>query len=250
MEDYFILAILAGTGFIAGVLNALAGGGSFITVALLIFTGIEPTVANATNRLGVWIQSVFGVKKFVSMGYFPKKYSFTIMFPAMVGAIFGAYVATVITDAAFKKYLAIFMVLMTLLTFLKPSSKEKLEDVVFNSASFVLTMIAYFLIGFYGGFIQAGVGFMVVACCVLSGLDMVRSHSVKMFMNLMTATVSVGIFIYADKILYLPALALGVGMAVGAVYAAGLSVKVSEAFLKKLVSVVILVFAVLLFLFK
>jgi len=248
--DILHLIILFIVGIGAGLLNALAGGGSFITVPLLIFNGLEPTVANATNRLAVWLQSLFGSRKFSSMGYFPKKYCFTVAIPTALGAIAGAYLATVITDSAFKKYFAFFMVLMTLVTFYKPRAGELKKDVIFNTKSIVLNYIAYFFIGMYSGFIQAGVGFLMIAASVLSGLDMVRAHAVKLFLNLVAATVSVVIFIYADKILWVPGVCLGAGMAIGAVAAAYISVRVSNDFLKKFVSVVIVIFAVLLLILK
>jgi uncharacterized membrane protein YfcA len=244
------LIVLFVAGGAAGFLNALAGGGSFMTVPLLIFTGLEPTVANATNRLGIWIQSIFGTRKFSQMGYFPKRYSFTVAIPMAVGAIAGAYLATVVTDAAFKKYFAIFMVLMTLFTLLKPSPKELKEDVEFSGKSLVVNSVVYLLVGVYGGFAQAGVGFLIVGAAVMSGLDMVRANAVKLFLNLVAATFSVGIFIYAGKVLFLPGIALGAGMSIGAVTAANISVKVSNDFLKKLVSVAIIVFAILLLILK
>jgi uncharacterized membrane protein YfcA len=237
-------------GFFAGGLNTLAGGGSFLTIPLLIFTGLEPTVANATNRLGIWFQSFFGVRKFSKMGYFPKKYSFGVVVPMVIGAVLGAYLATVITDDAFKKYLAVLMVVMTFVTLIKPKSKEQLEDVVFTPKNYAVTFVLYLGIGVYGGFVQAGVGFLIIAGCVMAGLNMVRANAVKMFLNLMAATVSVAIFIYADKVLYMPAIALGVGMSIGAVVAVGFSVKVSDVFLKRMVSVIVLLFAVMLFVFK
>lgn len=244
------LAGLFAVGIGAGLLNALAGGGSFITVPLLIFTGLEPTVANATNRLAVWLQSLFGTGKFSRMGYFPKKYCYTVAFPTAAGAMCGAYIATVIADAAFKKYFAFFMVLMTLFTFFKPDAKELKKDVDFTPKTFVLNVTAFFFIGLYSGFVQAGVGFLMIAGSVMSGLDMVRAHAVKLFLNLVAATVSVAIFIYAGKVLYLPAICMGAGMAIGAVTAANVSVRVSNNFLKKLVSFVIVIFAVLLLVFK
>ncbi len=77
-----------------------------------------------------------------------------------------------------------------------------------------------------------------------------RANAVKLFLNLITATMSVAIFIYGGKILYIPGLALGVGMSIGAVMGAGFSVKVSNDFLKRFVSVVIIIFAILLLVFK
>ncbi|PLX67070.1 MAG: integrase [Denitrovibrio sp.] len=243
----FILFVV---GVAAGVLNTLAGGGSFITVPVLIFTGLEPTIANATNRLGILFQSIFGVRKFKSMGYFPKNYSYTVAIPAAFGALFGAYLATIITDDAFRKYFAFFMIIMTFVTFFKPSAKELKDDVVFTSKSLIINTVAFFFIGMYSGFVQAGVGFLMIAGAVLAGLDMVRANAVKMFLNLITATMSVAIFIYGGKILFIPGIALGIGMSIGAVVGAGFSVKVSNNFLKRLVSVIIFVFAILLLVLK
>lgn len=248
--NIFQLLLLLIAGMAAGLLNALAGGGSFMTVPLLIFTGLEPTVANATNRLGIWIQSLFGTRKFSSMGYFPKKYSFRAALPVALGALVGAYLATVVSDAAFKKYFAFFMVLMTLFTFVNTKPKELKTDVEFTVKGFILNTVGFFFIGIYGGFAQAGVGFMMVAASVMSGLDMVRAHAVKLFLNLVAATISVAIFIYAGKVLYLPAIALGIGMSIGAVTAANISVRVSNEFLKRLVSVAIIIFAILLLVLK
>lgn len=244
------LSVLFIVGLGAGLLNALAGGGSFITVPLLIFMGLEPTVANATNRLGVWIQSLFGTTKFRSMGYFPKKYSLQVAFFMAAGAVCGAHLATVVGDATFKKYFAFFMVLMTLVTFFKPSAKELKTDIDFAPKTFLLNAVAFFFIGMYSGFAQAGVGFLIIAASVISGLDMVRSNAVKLFTNLVSSSVSVTIFILAGKVLFMPAICMGAGMAIGAVTAAKFSVKVSNDFLKRFVSVVIIIFAILLLVFK
>lgn len=248
--DILQLLLLFLAGLAAGVINALAGGGSFMTVPLLIFTGLEPTVANATNRLAVWIQCFFGTRKLYRMGYFPRNYCFKVVVPLSAGTVLGAYLLTVMPDDTFRKYFAFFMVLMTLVTFLKPVSKEQRPDVEFTAKSLTVNYIIYFFIGIYIGFIQAGVGFMIIAASVISGLGMVRANAVKMFLNFAAATISLAIFIYAGKVLLLPALAMGAGMSFSAVIASGMSVKVSEVFLKRLVSAVIVIFAVLLLVTK
>ena len=251
MDINFVqLTLLFFAGLGAGVINALAGGGSFMTVPLLIFTGLEPTVANATNRLAVWIQCFFGTRKLYMMGYFPKNYCFKVVWPMLAGTLIGAYLLTVIPDETFRKYFAFFMVLMTLVTFFKPASKIQQTDVGFTGKSLAVNYFIYFFIGIYIGFIQAGVGFMIIAASVISGLGMVRANAVKMFLNLSAATISLIIFFYAGKVLILPALAMGAGMSLSAVIASGMSVKVSDVFLKRLVSVVILIFAVLLLVTK
>lgn len=251
MEKLFIeFAVLFAAGWIAGVLNTLAGGGSFLTIPILIFSGLEPTVANATNRLGIWIQSIFGLGKFKRMGYFPVKMSLVASAPALIGSLLGSYLATVTPENSFRKYLAIFMVIMTLVTFFKPEPKDHKEDFVSTPKNIVIASVAYFFMGLYGGYVQAGVGFVVLAFCVISGLDYVRGNSVKMFINLLTATVSLIIFIHSDKVVYLPGIALGAGMALGAVMAASFSVKAGNVFLKRFVSATVIIFAVVLMVTK
>lgn len=248
MENIFLQnALLFFFGIFAGVLNTLAGGGSFLTIPLLIFTGLEPTFANATNRLGIWIQSVFGLGKFRQLGYFPKKMSLVSTLPAVFGSCIGAYLAMIVSEDVFKKYLAVFMVLMTLVTFFKPQAGEYKTDFEPTKGGVFSASVIYFLIGVYGGFIQAGVGFVVLAYCVMYGMDYVRGNAVKMYINVLTATLSLGIFIYGGKVLWIPGIVLGVGMAVGAVFAASFSVKAGNVFLRRFVSAAVIIFAVLLF---
>lgn len=135
------------------------------------------------------------------MGYFPRNYCFKVVVPLSAGTVLGAYLLTVMPDDTFRKYFAFFMVLMTLVTFLKPVSKEQRPDVEFTAKSLTVNYIIYFFIGIYIGFIQAGVGFMIIAASVISGLGMVRANAVKMFLNFGTATISLAIFIYAGKVL-------------------------------------------------
>ncbi|WP_277656027.1 sulfite exporter TauE/SafE family protein [Seleniivibrio woodruffii] len=240
---YIILPLF---GAFAGFINTMAGGGSFLTTPLLIFTGLDPTIANGTNRLGIFIQSVFGFNKFRTMGYFPVKMAKVSFLPSIAGALLGSYLATVIAEDAFRKYLAFFMVIMTLVTFFKPVSDKKLEDIETAPSTVALLSVLYFLMGIYSGFIQAGVGFLILACCVMSGLDYIRGNSIKMFMNITTAFFSLAVFIYHGKVVWLDGILLGGGMALGAIISVKFSIKAGNVFVKRFVSATVIVFAVLL----
>lgn len=242
--------ILPAFGFFAGFINTMAGGGSFLTTPLLIFTGLEPTVANATNRLGIWIQSVFGFNKFRTMGYFPVRMGKVSILPSIAGALLGSYLATIVAEDAFRRYLAFFMVIMTLVTFFKPKSLKVAEDLEHGFKNTAVCVLVFFLMGIYSGFIQAGVGFLVLAYCVMSGMDYIRGNAIKMFMNLSTATLSMVVFIYNGKVVWIQGILLGAGMAFGAVIAAKFSVKAGNVFVKRFVSAAVILFAVLLLVTK
>lgn len=213
---------------------------------LLIFAGLPPTAANATNRLGIWIQSLFGLNKFRRMGFLPVRMSLVSVLPSLLGSFAGSYLATTVSDDTFKKYLAFFMLLMTIFTFFNPKPKNSLEDFIPEKKGIITASAVYFLIGVYGGFIQAGVGFFILAYCITYGLDYVRGNAVKMFLNLLTNTMSLAVFIYSGMIEWIPGIVMGAGMALGAVFAAGFSVRAGNVFLKRFVTAAVILFAVIL----
>ena len=60
MDNIYLYIIIFISGLIAGVINTLAGGGSLLTLPILIFSGLPPNIANGTNRVGILIQAIFG----------------------------------------------------------------------------------------------------------------------------------------------------------------------------------------------
>lgn len=244
------LIVLFAAGFVSAIINTIAGGGSFLTVPLLIFMGLPPTVANGTNRLGVFMQSLSGINKFRSYGMFPWKLGIRISIPATAGALLGAYLATIVSDDAFKKYFAVFMVLMTLLTFLKPKvAKRDFSDIQLSPAKWALVYVLFFFVGIYGGFIQAGVGFLFLAAMVMTGSDLVTGNALKLFVVMVFTLFALIVFIINGKVDFFLGFILAAGSTLGAVVGAKLSVKRGEKFVRKFVVAAVIIFAVLL-LFK
>lgn len=246
--DYYLLKLilLFAVGFAAGVINTIAGGGSFFTVPVLIFMGLPPTVANATNRLGVFMQSLAGLNKFRTMGVFPWKLGVLISIPATVGALFGAYLATIISDDAFRQYFAVFMVLMTLLTFIKPKARVNPAEIKLSPAKWVMVYFIFFLVGIYGGFIQAGVGFLILAAVTFAGIDLITGNVIKLFVAMVFTVFALVIFIISGKVDFFLGLVLGCGSALGAVTGAKISLDRGEKFVQRFVVVAVIFFAVLL----
>ncbi|PLX67707.1 MAG: integrase [Denitrovibrio sp.] len=246
--DLYVLKLIAlfAAGFVSAIINTIAGGGSFLTVPLLIFMGLPPTVANGTNRLGVFMQSLSGINKFRSYGMFPLKLGIQISIPATAGALVGAYMATIISDEMFRKYFAVFMVLMTLVTFLKPKKPVNFSDVKLTPAKWVLVYILFFFVGVYGGFIQAGVGFLFLAAFAVTGADLVTGNALKLFVVMVFTFFALIIFIYSGKVDFFLGFILAAGSSLGAIVGAKISVKKGEKFVRKFVVVAVITFAVLL----
>lgn len=238
-------------GILTGFINVIAGGGSFLTIPLLIFMGLSPTVANGTNRLGIFLQSFFAVRKFHQYGVFPVKFAIFAAVPATLGSLFGAYWATIISETSFKKYLAILMVVITLITMYNPLNKLKIrQDNEFSLKRKISIFIVFFLIGIYGGFIQAGVGFLILAGMMLTGYDLVAGNAVKTFVILIFTLFSLVIFILNAKVNFTLGLILGVGSIIGAQLGTTVSVKKGNKFIQYFVTVCIIIFAIKLLFFN
>ena len=240
----FQLAVLFVIGILAGFINTVAGGGSFLTLPLLIFMGLPTAVANGTNRLGIFLQSLSGVGKFHAHGVFPWRFALIVSIPAVVGALLGAYWAVSVSDEAFRHWLALFMVAMTFFSLYKPKGTFTINDEGYSPLRWAAIIAAFFVIGLYGGFIQAGVGFLLLAGMALTGHDLVRGNAIKVFVVLIFTIFALGIFIHSGKIDYGLGIVLGLGNALGARFGANASVKGGNIFIRRFVTVMMLVFAV------
>ena len=122
-EPLLIISI----GFIAGFINTVAGGGSLLTMPVLIFLGLPPAVANGTNRVAILAQNIFGVAGFKSKGVSAFPYSIWLAISALLGAIIGAWIAVDIRDDLFNKILAVVIVIAVIFSVFNP--KRKQEDI-------------------------------------------------------------------------------------------------------------------------
>lgn len=239
----FKVLLLFAVGAVAGFLNVLAGGGSFLTLPVLIFMGLPPTVANGTNRVAIFMQNVVAVKKFHDYRVFPLRFALLVVLPAVFGSILGAYSATIIADAVFKKILALLMVGITLLSMSDTTRGLEKREVKITGFRWVLIILIFFAIGFYGGFVQAGVGFLILSAMVLTGFDFVEANAVKVFVILIFTVFALIIFTLQHKVNYLWGLVLGCGNVLGAYTAAAAAVKKGNRFVQKVVFAAIVVMA-------
>ena len=213
MDVTAILLFLSGV--LAGFINIMAGGGSLITIPMLIFLGLPATVANGTNRVAVLIQNIFATAKFKQKGLFYWKTGLILTLPAVLGAVVGSQIAVSISDTLFKRILAVVMVVtMGLVLINKNKAVERVQEVrIKNYLPFVL---AFFLIGIYGGMVQAGVGFFIIlVLAMVPGLSLLQINSLKIFIILCYMVPSLFIFFTHDKIHWLYGLILAAGNALG-----------------------------------
>ncbi|MDH5298521.1 MAG: sulfite exporter TauE/SafE family protein [Desulfobulbaceae bacterium] len=238
------LAALFAVGILAGFINTVAGGGSFLTLPLLIFMGLPASVANGTNRLAILLQSVAGMGKFHSSGVFPWRFALVVSVPAVAGALLGAHWAVGMGDEAFKRWLALFMVVMTFVSLYKPKGRLAPATNGYSPRRWLAILASFFVIGLYGGFIQAGVGFLLLAGMAFTDSDLVRGNAVKVFVVFLFTLFAMGIFIANHKVDYGLGVVLGLGSAIGAWVGARASVKGGSLFIRRFVMAMMVLFAV------
>ncbi|UJF18330.1 sulfite exporter TauE/SafE family protein [Vibrio sp. SS-MA-C1-2] len=230
---YYALLLLV-TGFFAGIINTLAGGGSNLTLPALMVMGMPAEVANATNRVGVFLQSLTALFGFKRAKKLPLNDAPAIILPTIVGGLLGAVSASYLPTSLVKPALLITMLTMSLIILLKPSVISPDPGTTINKvADTPLSWIWLTIAGFYGGFVQAGVGFILLAA--LSGTlryDLVKANALKVLCALTFTTVSLAVFIYNDLILWLPGLILAMGTMAGASVAVKIAITIKPSTLK------------------
>jgi hypothetical protein len=236
------IVILVLAGFVSAVVNMVSAGGSFLTLPILIFLGFSPGVANATNRVGVAAQNVVGVAGFQAHGVVDWAFARRVALPCAVGALLGSMASLQVGDRDFRRILAVVMVLMSVVAIVDPGRFTPAHA----GARSILILLGSLGGGFYGGFIQAGVGFLILAVTSLGGLDLVRGNAVKVFLALVQTAVSVAVFTWAGTIDWPAGLALGVGCCLGSLFGVRLTVRKGHAWIKRVVTLTVVVFAVLL----
>jgi hypothetical protein len=225
MEWPVILAVI-GVGIIAGFINTVAGSGSLLTLPLLMFLGLPANVANGTNRIGILLHNIVGVATFRQHKVLDFKEGLRIGIPATVGSLVGAQVAINLNEAIMTKTIGGLLVIMFFIIVLNPDRWIKSRE-GHEPLRRWLQIIIFFVIGIYGGFIQAGVGFFLLTGLVLGvGIDLVKANAIKVFIVLLYTPFALLVFIYNRQVDYKLGLILAAGNMIGAFLGAKYAVRV------------------------
>ena len=244
--NLFQIGLILVAGAVAGFLNTLGGGGSLLTMPVLIFMGLPAATANGTNRIAIFIQNVVGVTNFRSKGFFYPKLSFILGIPAIIGSIIGARVAVSISGELFEKILAIVMIIVLILILTRPEKRfiQEIDSENLGTIRLIIAIIVFFGVGLYGGFIQAGVGFIIiVALTLITGMSLVKVNSLKVFIILIYTVSSLIVFLINGKVDFVLGLTLAIGNAIGAYIGTNFAVSKGDKWIRVFLVIAILAMA-------
>ncbi len=228
------ISLLIGTGFIAGFINTIAGGGSMLTLPALMIFGIPADVANGTNRVGVFLQGIAGARRFQKLGKLEPRTIVPTLIPALSGSLLGSLLASFLPVIWLKPTLLITMLGMALLMLLKPSVVAPPPGTpTYTLQERPLAWVMLFLSGVYGGFVQAGVGFILIAALAGSlRYDLVRANALKMAITAALTTVALAVYFVRDQVLIIPGLLLAAGSVAGVFASVRFAISVPQEVLK------------------
>ena len=221
-------AVLLAGGLGAGVVNTLAGGGSLISVPLLVLVGLPATVANGTNRIGVFVQSATAAWRFRAHGVSGLEGALRIGVPVCLGSLAGAYTVARLSDEVFQRLFGVVM-LADLVPMLRRPRPRAGDAKPWPRA---LAFAAFLAIGIYGGAVQAGVGLLLVGALSHAGYDLLRANSIKVAVNVVLTAFAIPIFVAAGQVDWLHAVVLATGFSAGGALGARLAVRGGERVLR------------------
>ncbi|CAN5129281.1 sulfite exporter TauE/SafE family protein [soil metagenome] len=251
-QPWLALLTLFLVGAISAAINVVAGGGSFLALPAMILLGLPPTVANGTNRVAILAQNVAAVWGFQRHRLIRWEGLAWAALPAIAGAAVGTWVAIQIGDVAFRRALAVIMIAVALWSLWYPPEPSRSGAAPQQGTrpdrgrlEGPGLFLAFLACGIYGGFVQAGVGFLLLAATTQAGLDLVRGNALKVLIVLLFTPLSLALFAAGDKVAWGMGAALAAGSVLGALAGVRLTVLKGHAWVRRFVTVTVIAFAVL-----
>lgn len=242
--SWLTITALIVSGVFVGFINTLAGGGTIISLSLFMLLGLPANIANGTNRVAVILQNLTSVSQFRKQNLLDFKKANKLAIPTMIGAMVGAQIASDINENIFRKAVAVVMLVMVYFIIAKPSQWLKGTQSLREKPVSWPQVIIFFLIGVYGGFVQVGVGYFILAGVVLgAGYDLVKANAIKVWIVLLYTPLALIIFILNDQVHWSYGLIHAIGNVIGAFIASRWAVAWGASFVRWVIIVVILVFS-------
>jgi len=242
--SWLVITALIVSGVFVGFINTLAGGGTIISLSLFMLLGLPANIANGTNRVAVILQNLTSVSQFRKQHLLDFKKANKLAIPTMIGAMVGAQIASDINENIFRKAVAVVMLVMVYFIVTKPSQWLKGTQALQEKPVSWLQVAIFFLIGVYGGFVQVGVGYFILAGVVLgAGYDLVKANAIKVWIVLLYTPLALIVFIMNNQVNWTYGLIHAIGNIIGAFIASRFAMSWGANFVRWVIIVVILIFS-------
>ena len=239
------LCLITAVGIAGGFLNVVAGGGSLLTVPVMVFLGVPGPVANGTNRIGILAQNITSVVAFARSGFKDFKLSLSLSACALPGAVAGALLGVNLDGVWFNRALALIMLGVMVVMPFDRKPQDRAKDYQPTSRQLLHGHLLMVGVGFWGGFIQLGVGFIIMPVLNrVMGLDLVRTNMHKVFIVAVYTVVALSIFASQLELLWIIGIALAIGNSIGGYLGAHFSMNRGEDMIRRVLNLVLIAFVI------
>ena len=243
--DWHIIIVLLISGTAVGIINTLAGGGSIITMTMFMALGPHcPSssvhdihVANGTNRIVVLMQNLAATITFIRKKSFNINHGLLLSIPVIIGNIAGSLLATTVNDTVFR--ICFGTILLIVMVYLLLDGHIKIKE-GHNIKIKPIHYLWFLLIGFYGGYIYIGIGYLILAVTLwIMKMDLVTANAIKGFVILLATPFSLAVFMIMGKVDYQFGLIHGVGNMIGSFIASHYMINWGKGFIKIFMAIIV-----------
>jgi uncharacterized membrane protein YfcA len=243
--DLWQAGLLVAVGIAAGFLNVMAGGGSLLTVPVMVFMGLPGPVANGTNRIAILAQNITAIATFARRGFKDFRLSLTLAACSLPGAIAGALLGVQLQGVWFNRALALIMVGVMLVMYFDKRTAQDSETYQPTDRQLLNGHLLMVVVGFWGGFIQLGVGFIIMPVLNrVMGLDLVRTNMHKVFIVAVYTIVALVIFASQVELVWMIGIALAVGNSIGGYLGTHFAISGGERMIRRVLNVILIIFII------
>lgn len=235
--DLHLFVILFAVAALAGGIDAIAGGGGLLTIPALLWAGLSPLQALATNKLQASFGSFTATYTYTRQGLInPLEHRLAIAL-TLIGAVFGAWVVQQIDSSFLAKLIPILMIAFALYFMFSPKLGDQERHQRISKTMFAVT--AGFGIGFYDGFFGPGTGtFFVIAFVTLLGYSLPRATGGTKLLNFTSNIASLILFSFSGQVLWLLGLGMGLGQIIGSYLGSKLAIKHGSRLIRPLLVII------------
>jgi uncharacterized membrane protein YfcA len=215
---------------LGGMLNAVAGGGSFVSFPTLLFTGVPAVPSNATNTVALWTGLIFSGGAFRHHLKVRRHVLWALIGVSVAGGAAGAFLLLRTPGETFLRILPWLMLFAVLLFVFGPRLSSNVRVVQNPSGKAVLAASSFqFLVAIYGGYFGGGMGFVILAMLTAFGMaDIHEMNAFKTVLSSATNGIAVVIFIARHAVYWPQALVMILGAALGGYFGAHFSLRLPQ----------------------
>ncbi|OKH36764.1 hypothetical protein NIES2101_36790 [Calothrix sp. HK-06] len=234
MTDIQLLALIA-VFLMASVISVITGSTSLITVPVMLYFGIEPRVALATNMFALTLMSIGGTLPFIGKGVIDYKRLPLLIVLTLISSILGALLVLVIPSKSMPLIISISMIVVAVLSVANRNAGLAPSQIIPSKVAEIAGYIATFLLGIYGGFFSGGyVTLLTAAYIMLFGMTFVQAIATTKFINIFSSLSSTLIFIAQGVVDYKLGIILGLAMFIGGIVGGHISLSLSNSWLQRI----------------